>query len=109
MNTNTDLSKQPFHFFGSTCVHWAVGQTREEVIEKLAKHAGADVIRCAKQHGERGLYAWTCRVEAPQTVVYEIQSFRPTGAPISEAREYDIISVKGNCREIFRTPESDND
>lgn len=92
MSNNADNTTQ--HFFGSTAFNWAVGQTRAEVLEKLARSAGADIIRRnVKNNG--GLYAWTCLVPLPQTAPYEIENYAPRGVGARDAEEFNILNAKG--------------
>lgn len=91
---NTPEEKQ-FHYFGSTPYHWAIGETRQEVIENLARMAGTDTIkRHLKEH--KGLYCWTCRVDAPRSAKYAINFFQPQGVPVSLGQEFNIVNAKGH-------------
>lgn len=88
-----------FHYFGSTAFNWATGETRQEVITKLAKQAGTEILkRNVKASG--GLYCWTCRVEAPQGTDYEIRYFCPQGVKITQALAVNIQNSKGHVTVI---------
>jgi len=92
-----------FHYFGSTAFNWVTGTTRQDVLEKLAKLAGAAQIkRSVKSSG--GLYAWTCRVEADESAEYSISNYRPTGVPTSSGAEYNILDAKGRHQLINAEP-----
>lgn len=87
---------KPFHFFGSTAYNWAIGDTRQEVIESLARMAGTDIIKRNDKHSEgNGLYCWLCRVDVPRDEEYEIAWFQPQGVPVSHVIEVGIKSAKG--------------
>jgi hypothetical protein len=89
------------HFFGSTALNWATGATREEVIAKLARVAGADLIkRQVKAHG--GLYCWTCRVDVAQSTNYSINNYAPEGVPTAAAQECNLLNTKGKTATIVR-------
>lgn len=95
--------EQQHHFYGSTAITWAVAETREKVIEMLAKDAGKDVIsRLNKNPDTGGLYFWTCKVEKPKSANYEIEYYKPVGVPISESMHGLIKDVKGTFEEIER-------
>lgn len=84
---------QNYHFFGSNALHWALGDTREEVLARLAQQADAQWIKnCIAS--DDGLYVWTLRVETPRNVKYSLESFAPIGVPISTPREYKLLSKK---------------
>lgn len=88
---------QQFHFFGSTAFNWAIGSTRQEVLTKLASMAGADIVkRNVKNAG--GLYAWTCKVEAPRSTTYEISFYQPAGVPTSDGMEFSIQNKHGHVK-----------
>lgn len=90
MNTET----QQHHYYGTTAFSWATGETRAEVLAKLARVAGSDIIkRNVKSSG--GLYAWTVRVNLPQTAGYEIDSYRPVGVPTEKPQSFRIVNTKG--------------
>lgn len=87
-----------FHYFGSTAFGWRVGQSRAEVIEALARDAGADIIRRnMKPNG--GLYVWTCFVPLPQSAPYEIEQFAPT-VPYQYGQAFNIVNIKGHVTPI---------
>lgn len=68
--------EQQHHFFASTAFNWAVAPTRREAVEKVARAAGAAIIKGnVKAHG--GLYVWTCRVDVPQSARYTIANYAP--------------------------------
>lgn len=90
---NTDTKPvQQFHYFGSTGINWACADSREEVLAKLARAAGANIIRInVKEQG--GMYAWTTRVELPEAVSYRIENFTPVNVPCSSPRQHRILSL----------------
>lgn len=93
------------HYYGSTAFNWAVGQTRDEVLTKLAKQAGTDTIKRNVKHNG-GLYAWVCLVHAPQSAAYEIEYYQPKGVEISDAQEFNILNSKGKSDRIYRMPKT---
>lgn len=90
------------HYFGSTAFNWAVGATRQEVIDKLAKWAGNNTGALAapavKKSG--GLYCWTCKVNAPIDTQYAIEYFAPKGVDIGDAFECNITNKNGSIKLI---------
>ncbi len=89
--------EQGHHFFGSTPFNWATGNTRQEVIEKLAAEAGSEMIKRSLRASNtyKGIYCWTCRVGLPPSAEYRIANFQPQGVPVTLAQEHNIVSVKG--------------
>lgn len=81
------------HFFGSTPFNWATGQTRAEVMKKLAVGAGS-LLKGNIKNG--GLYAWTCEVNAPEGTSYDIEHYRPVGVEFAATAECLIQNVKGH-------------
>lgn len=79
-------------YFGSTAYNWATGATRNEVIAKLAKAAGADIIRRnVKANG--GLYVWLCKV--PIDGPFDIEFYMPKVEGLTEKQAYLIQNTKG--------------
>lgn len=92
-----------YHYFGSTAFDWATGDTREEVIRRLAGAAGASTIKRMRA----GMYAWTCRVELPGTAAYAIRNYAPKDVSISDQKEVSILSARGTFVDYVH-PSSDN-
>lgn len=88
------------HYFGSTAFNWATGETREEVLQKLARMAGADIIKRNVKANGGGLYAWTVQVNAPQSAHYEINNYAPSGVPTEQAQAFNILNAKGKASPI---------
>lgn len=89
------------HIFGSTAVGWAVGDTREEVIKRLAQQMGAEIIkRNVKANG--GVYVWTCVVDAPKSAHYEINYYQPVGVHWHDSHEANILNARGKFEPIIR-------
>lgn len=83
-----------YHYYASTALSWAVADTREEAIKRVARDAGADIIRAnVKAHG--GLYAESCRVELPIAAPYEIRMYMPDGVQVSEHETHRITNARG--------------
>lgn len=80
------------HVYGCTAFHWSVGDSVEEVLNRLAAKAGASLIRHQKKE-LGGLYAWTCTVHAPKDSEYELDFFRPIGVETSEGSEWRITAL----------------
>ncbi len=90
--TTTPKNEQSYHFFGSTGLNWACADTREEVLARLARGLGADLIKHnVKAIG--GVYAWTTRVELPQASNYNIAEYTPVNVPCSESRQHRITGM----------------
>lgn len=87
-----------FHYFASTAFNWATASTRAEAIAKVAQDLGADQIKRSIKHAEcKGVYTWTCRVDAPGDTPYSINMYAPVGVPRSAAMEFSIVNTKGHC------------
>lgn len=94
------------HYFGSSAFDWCVAASRSEVVDTLARMAGADVIKRNVNSPNRGFYVWTCRVDLPQKTTYTIHHYMPhkltragevlgADVPISGVRAFRIIDAKG--------------
>ena len=90
----------PYHIFGSTAVNWAVGNTREEVLKKLARDAGPEFIK----RQTNGLYAWTCLVPLPRAAHYGINNYAPE-TEYRAVHEYNITAGNGAHVSIERDEE----
>jgi hypothetical protein len=88
--------ERDYHYFGSTAFNWAKGQTRAEVLEKLGRMAMANLVK-EQVKAHRGLYAWTCRVEAPQSQPYSINEYRPVDMATSKSQAFRIQNIKGHA------------
>lgn len=87
---------KPYHFFGSTAFNWATGETRQQVINKLARMAGRSIIE-ANVKASSGLYCWTCRVEQPLSgASYDIANYAPQNVTTTKHAEYNIVSARGH-------------
>lgn len=82
------------HYFGSTAYNWATGATRNEVLAKLAKAAGAAAIR-RNVEANGGLYVWMCKVPLPIDAPYEIEFYAPKVEGLTEKQAYLIQNTKG--------------
>lgn len=83
------------HIYGYTNQAWAVGKTREEVIQALAKEAGKEVIQRYVDN-DKGLLCSTCVVERPITTSYAIDEYRPVDVPTRDWQSVYIQNVKGD-------------
>ncbi len=76
MNDIDNDIKPERHFFASTAFDWAIAETRQEAINRVAKAAGASVIKAQGVNG--GLYVWTCEVPcAKDSRHYSINHYAP--------------------------------
>lgn len=83
-----------YHYYVTTCMDWATAPTRREAIAKVAKRAGADIIRRnIKEFG--GMYVWSVKVLLPGAAEYAINFYQPVDVPMEDAKEYRITSEKG--------------
>jgi hypothetical protein len=82
------------HFYGCTAFNWAVGETREAVIAKLARDVGAQLIR-RQVANQGGVYVWTCVVEADIKASYDIENYCPKGVKWHGAQEHRIQNARG--------------
>lgn len=97
MNKATQIVEKPaYHYFGSTAWNWATGASRAEVLTKLAREAGADLIR-RNVKASGGLYAWTVRVNLPADAEYGIENYAPRGVPTECAEAFRIQNTKGHA------------
>lgn len=90
--------EQQHHYFGATFFNWTTASTREEVVKKLAKEAGAEGVKLlAKNYG--GLPCVTYKVKLPKGAHYTIEEFRPHTI-INEGRKTDEpvpLTAKEKC------------
>lgn len=93
--------KKNYHYFGSTAFNWATGESRAEVLEKLARNAGSTIIK-ENVKRNKGLYAWTVRVDQCVDLDYQINSYQPQEVPLSNAQEFNIVNTKGHVIPIDR-------
>lgn len=98
---------QDHHFYGCTPTTWVVGATREAVLKKLAVSAGAAWIKRSQAAGQPGVYAWTCRVAAPQSTSYGIRNYVPQGVEWSESQEGYLTNARGAFYEMPQSREDD--
>lgn len=98
------IAETSHHYFASTAFNWSVAPTREEAIAKVARAAGASVIKSAvafakagksNRDDAAGLYCYSVRVEVPQSAHYSINNYAPVGVPLSQAQHCDIVAVSG--------------
>lgn len=92
MTTNTTNTES--HFFGTTPFNWATGSTRAEVLKKLGIACGSSILKSAVSNSG-GLYAWTCKVNAPADAHYEIEYYKPVGVEWEASAECLIQNNKG--------------
>jgi hypothetical protein len=97
--------EKKYHFFGSTCTDWAVGQTEAEVLGALGRRAGANTIR-QQVAANGGMYAWLCVVGVPQSARYRISGYAPNHVPWCQSREYRIQNTKGH---VLPEPNTDGE
>lgn len=95
-DTKNNTNEQTHHFFATTAVSWSVGLTRQEAIEGAARIAGDSIIKANAKANKKGLYCWTCRVEAPKSTAYEIRNYAPVGVETKEPLTVHIVNVKGH-------------
>ena len=91
-----DESEAPTHHFVSCAFGFAIGQDRDECIERLVSRFRSDVKRCvtaAHKNGEAGFYMWSCLVHAPESEQYKIEWFAPKDIEISAAKEHAVTYV----------------
>lgn len=88
-------AKPNAHYFGSTGLNWAKGNTRAEVLAKLAADIGPAMLKDAVKHGG-GLYAWTCEIAAPFGTPYGIENFAPHGIEWHDSQEFWLMNAKGH-------------
>lgn len=79
------------HYFAATGYAWAVGESREKAIARVARDAGKRLIARHKN----GLYCVTYRVPLPIDAPYEISEYRPVGVGACDMREHRITNAKG--------------
>lgn len=64
------------HWYGSTAFDWVVGDSKEAIIKRLARAAGARTIKHnVEKNG--GLFAQVCKVGLPQAAHYTISEYLP--------------------------------
>jgi len=100
-----------FHYYGSTNYNWATASTEQEVLARLARYAGASLVkRC-----EGGMNARTCRVELPESAQYTIRNYTPCKRT-EEAHKGERVPCKDwkswrihTLRRYEEVPDTDND
>ena len=96
----TEQTKQ-HHYFATTAFYWAVGATRQEAIDNVARRFSTDEIKAQKKaHG--GVYLWTCRVALPQGAQYAIVNYAPQVNPdeVTEVRELRLVNRDGSVKVV---------
>lgn len=84
------------HYYASSAMYWATGETRAETLAKLAEHHGSDRIkRSIDTPGSPGIYCWSCKVHAPSDAEYVIENYMPKGVETSESIVGYIVNLKG--------------
>jgi hypothetical protein len=92
---NIETPETPCHYYASTCMNWGTAPTRREAIAKVAKAAGAEMIRRqVKECG--GMYVWSVKVLLPADADYKIEFYAPVNVPMKASEEYRIVDVKGS-------------
>lgn len=96
------------HYYATTVYGWAVGNTREQALQRMAYDIGSDLIKRHKSSG--GVAATVCRVELPQAAHYSINEYLPSKiqkedgvnetrkgekVPLSEIEYVRIVNIKG--------------
>ena len=84
------------HYFASCALCWAVSDTRQGAIDKVAREVGSEMLARMKKQG--GLYCWTVRVDEPIEQHYDIEMYRPVGVALAESSEVYIQTVRGAVR-----------
>ena len=108
---------QAFHYYATCFAAWAVADTKEQALKRLAADVGSGIIKRALKSGD-GLPATVCRVELPQAAHYSINEYMPSKitkedgvnearkgepVPLSEIEPVYITTVQG--RTVPRTVE----
>lgn len=90
------MSTKQHHFFASFGMGWKTADTREEAIKGLVEGFRSEfkaMATAAHKRGERGAYVWTCRVEVPSDVNYDIEWFAPKGVAKTDAMTHYVTYV----------------
>lgn len=87
-------TKTEHHFYGSTFYGWSVGKTRAEVLQKLAREVGGNILKQAIS-SNGGLICVTCRVMAPIDAAYRISNYVPVDVEADRFQDFRLVSVKG--------------
>lgn len=87
------------HYFATTAFHWAIGDTRQEAIENVARRAGASIIK-EQVKAQGGMYCWSAKVLLPRGAQYAINNYMPQVNPmeLAEAREFSIVKADGSVK-----------
>jgi len=88
------------HYFVSCGYGWALGETRDAAIVKLATHFRYSLkenIKLQHMAGEPGAYVWSCKVMVPIDSEYEIEWYRPSNVPIENAQQHYITYLTKNA------------
>lgn len=100
---------QHHHYYATCAYGWAVADTRDKAVKKLADEVGSATIKRLKT-SNGGMAAIVCRVDLPEAAHYTISAHMPSiiqkedgvnetrkgeAVPVSEVEGIRITSVKG--------------
>ena len=101
---------QQHHYFASSALGWATGDTREEAVRKCIRHSGTSTVKkiTAGLHkqGKEGFYVWSCRVDVPSDTNYRIEWYSPQGVPKSEGYNHAVTHITAKELAYTSTPQA---
>lgn len=99
------------HYFVSHGLGWATAATLEEAVEKaFCTNYYTDMgkwCRNTQKKGNPGIAAYACRVPLPEDAQYEINSFQPQVAGISECQNIIVTYVTTKKVAWMRDPQDE--
>ena len=84
------------HYFASFGMGWKTADTRSEAVKGLVagfRPEFKSMTAASHKKGGRGAYIWSCRVEVPSDVNYDIEWFAPKGVTKTDAKEHYVTYV----------------
>lgn len=81
------------HWYGTTRSDWAVADTKENVIKKLARITDTEWLR------DGGVEALVCKVNLPITARYSMEEYLPVDVDREKAKRVRIMNRSGKFTE----------
>ena len=100
-----------YHYYASHALGYAMAESREEAVEKLAKMSGMNMkswLLNSHKEGEPGVYVWSCKVMLPIDAEYKIEWFQPVGVPKMDGREHYVTYYSAKKVAIYNKPKHES-
>ena len=99
------------HYFASHAMGYAMAESREEAVEKLAAKHGMNMkswLLNSHKAGEPGVYIWSVKVLAPMDENYSIEWFMPKGVELEDGREHYVTYYSKKKVAIYNKPKHES-